>query len=222
MAEYQEYNPLDYENLTKNIVQELMNRGPYVLPLAQNFPGAGVYALFYVGDFPPYAPIRSTNACHPIYVGKAVPAGGRKGLSSGGRTVGRPLYGRITEHFGSIQAAQNIRTEDFLCRFLIVTPLWITMAERFLIEHYRPIWNVCVEGFGLHDPGRGRHEGEVSWWDALHPGRPWAARLRHTKTADTVRQRLQTFLESRQQADRMTAQAIKEIEQESPEFADDS
>jgi hypothetical protein len=36
---------------------------------------------------------------------------------------------------------------DFRCRYLTVVPTWITQAERFLIEHYSPIWNVCVDGF---------------------------------------------------------------------------
>lgn len=169
-----EYNPLDYANLTKNCVQELMGRGPYSLPLGEVFPGAGVYALFYQGDLDLYSPISSPDASWPIYVGKAVPAGARKGTAAKATAIGRPLFTRISEHVSSIQAVQNLRIEDFLCRYLVVTPLWITMAERFLIEHYRPVWNVCIEGFGLHDPGKGRHQGEISWWDALHPGRIWA------------------------------------------------
>lgn len=68
------------------------------------------------------------------------------------------------------------------------------MAERFLIEHYRPVWNLCIEGFGLHDPGKGRHAGEVPWWDALHPGRSWAAKLRQTKTVNEALRRLNDFL----------------------------
>lgn len=187
---YREYNPLDYQNLTINLVRELMSRGPHPLPLQRVFPGAGVYSLFYTGAFPPYAPVRSPDARLPIYVGKAVPAGARTGRVTGARALGRPLYARLDEHTRSIQAASNLRIEDFLCRFLVITPLWITMAERFLIEHYRPIWNVCLDGFGIHDPGGGRYQGEISWWDALHPGRPWAARLRQTRTATMAEARL--------------------------------
>jgi hypothetical protein len=76
----------------------------------------------------------------------------------------------------------------------VVTPLWITMAERFLIEHYRPLWNVLLDGFGNHDPGKGRAEGEISWWDALHPGRPWAARLHQTRTQAEAEERVRQFL----------------------------
>ena len=91
------------------------------------------------------------------------------------------LFGRIAEHVGSIQAATNLSLDDFRYRYLTVIPLWITMTERFLIEHYRPTWNVCIEGFGLHDPGSGRHAGKIPWWDALHQGRAWAERLQQTR-----------------------------------------
>lgn len=39
-----EYNPLDYDNLTVNLVRELMARGPFALPPVESFRGAGVYA----------------------------------------------------------------------------------------------------------------------------------------------------------------------------------
>lgn len=79
MTSPDEYNPLDYQNLTRHCVDELMRRGPFELPLKQDFFGAGVYALFYKGADPFYAKICSPDAEWPIYVGKAVPPGGRKG-----------------------------------------------------------------------------------------------------------------------------------------------
>lgn len=189
------YNPLDYDNLTANCVRELLTRGPVPLPIAPEFSGAGVYALFYVGDFTLYEPIRSPDASHPIYVGKAVPPGGRKGaIGMGG--AGKALFRRLQEHAASIQAADNLRLEHFRCRYLVVEPLWIVMAERFLIDNFRPLWNVCLEGFGNHDPGSGRHQGEITWWDALHPGRPWSARLRQTKTAADAETRARAFLQA--------------------------
>ena len=78
-----EYNPLDYENLARNCAEELMRRGPVALPIETRFTGAGVYALFYAGEFPPYATVRSLSADQPIYVGKAVLKGGRKGALTG-------------------------------------------------------------------------------------------------------------------------------------------
>jgi len=195
MDEHAPYDPLDYGNLTINLVRELMGRGPFTLPLKESFPGPGVYALFYKGNYAPYAPFVSPDASRPIYVGKAVQPGARKGSppTSEGHTS---LFGRIKEHVQSISAAKNLKLEDFECRYLVVVPLWITMAERFLIEHYRPLWNVCIEGFGLHDPGSGRRQGEASWWDALHPGRAWADKQVRTRTETDARKRLDEFLAS--------------------------
>src|SRR5438132_1318200 len=130
-----EYNPLDYANLTRNCVEELMRRPTCALPLNVEFQGAGVYALFYKGPLPFYATVRSPEATWPIYVGKAVPPGGRKGQRPSGRSAA--LFVRISQHAASIRAAKNLDLNDFVARFLVVTPLWITMAERFLIEHYQ-------------------------------------------------------------------------------------
>ncbi|MCC6156955.1 MAG: Eco29kI family restriction endonuclease [Deltaproteobacteria bacterium] len=190
--DFREYNPLDYENLTWTLVRELLTRGPFDLPLMEPFVGSGVYALFYDGDFGPYRTLRSADASTPIYAGKAVPAGSRKGNSK--NFDGKALFKRIGEHVASINAAENLDIAHFRCRFLVVTPLWITMAERFLIEHFRPVWNQCIDGFGNHTPGIRRGEGEISWWDALHPGRPWARGLRRTRSETDAQRRLQSFL----------------------------
>jgi hypothetical protein len=189
-----EYNPLDYANLTKNCVQELMNRGPYPLEFSEPFTGSGVYALFYTGNLVLYRSIRSPDASWPIYVGKAVPPGARKGAKSSGPS--RALFQRLREHRDSIEAADNLSADDFVCRYLVVTPLWITMAERFLIENFQPVWNVCIEGFGLHDPGSGRYQGQRSWWDVLHPGRSWAERLKETRGKTEAEKRVKEFLKS--------------------------
>ena len=193
MSEDSPYDPLEYSNLTINLVRELMSRGPFDLPLKKSFQGPGVYALFYNGDFKAYKPFVSLDASRPIYVGKAVLPGARKGGTKL-EVSGTSLLGRIKEHVKSISAAENLRLEDFTCRYLVVVPLWITMAERFLIEHYRPIWNVCIEGFGLHDPGGGRRKGEGSWWDVLHPGRSWAAKQVLSRTRDQAEKRIEALI----------------------------
>lgn len=191
MPETQPYDPLDYRNLTVSLVRELMGRSAVTLPLSTRFRGPGVYALFYDGEFGPYATLRSPDATRPIYVGKAVPPGARKGGTASDESA-PALHSRIRQHTGSLEAAANLRVDDFTCRYLVVVPLWITMAERFLIEYYRPCWNVSIEGFGLHDPGKGRQQGLRPWWDTLHPGRPWATRLRPRSEAE-ARARLRAF-----------------------------
>ena len=190
------YDPLEYSNLTRHLVRELMDQKETSLPIKESFAGPGVYALFYNGDFEPYVQWDQVSLEQPIYVGKAVPPGSRKGgVSKSINPKDQPLFKRLAEHSKSIDSAKNLSTGQFLCRYLTVVPLWITAAERFLIEHYRPLWNVCIEGFGNHNPGSGRHQGEISWWDALHPGRPWAAKLRRTRSQEQAITRLDSYFQ---------------------------
>ena len=74
-------------------------------------------------------------------------------------------------------AATNLNIQDFYCRFLSVDDIWIPLTESLMIERFKPVWNVILDGFGNHDPGSGRHKGKMTMWDCLHPGRAWAAKL---------------------------------------------
>lgn len=52
------------------------------------------------------------------------------------------------------------------------------LAWKILISMYsNPLWNSIIDGFGNHDPGKGRYNQAVSEWDFLHPGRVWVERL---------------------------------------------
>jgi len=188
------YDPLTYENLMLGLAsrfQDLALTPLNAKPDIQRIEGPGIYSLHYGGDFAPYEPIADRED-RPIYVGKAVPPGSRKGKPP--NPSAPQLRRRITEHAGSIDQAQNLRVEDFSFRALAVEPVWITLAERFLIDHFRPVWNLCLDGFGDHDPGSGRHQGQRSWWDTLHPGRPWSRNLRAVKSRDAGMTMVQDFL----------------------------
>lgn len=159
-----EYNPADLANLVRYCVEELMKRPCYDLPLPAPFDGAGIYALFYHGDFPDYQcpAIRSADFSRPIYVGRARQT----------KTAGlRPLFNRLRDHSNSISEAENLSLNDFKCRFLVLHPLWVSTVEDLLIAHYQSLWNTVVTGFGVHDPGGKRHTGDIPQWDVLHPGR---------------------------------------------------
>lgn len=188
----QAYDPLDYENLARSVVQALLSGPQAPLPPSETFEGAGVYAIYYHGDFTGYSRLVKTDSPPPIYVGKAVPAGARKG----GRrpSGGRELYQRLKQHAKNVEQVKNLELNHFTCRYLVVVPVWITLAERFLVEHYKPVWNVVVDGFGNHDPGAGRRAMKRPRWDILHPGRPWAAKLTAEESFEQVLQRLQDFL----------------------------
>jgi len=166
------YNPLSIEELGRNAVRALLVHPDDILPPDEPFDGCGVYTIHYRGTFPAYTDIGSEP---PIYVGKADPVGKRQGRSTG--MDGPQLYKRLQEHADSIESATNLDLADFTCRWLVLDPVWIGLTEQVLIAEYRPLWNVVIDGFGNHDPGKGRRNQKRSQWDTLHPGRLWAAKL---------------------------------------------
>ena len=163
---------------------DFFNKTPICKLLPSRFNGCGVYALYYVGDFELYEALAraNKNACtEPIYVGKAVPPGRRTGRTIVSRTTRMTaLYARLREHEESIRHANNLRTEDFRCRLMIMfdalTDL-IVPVESALIREHSPLWNKWVSGFGIHVPGKGRSGQQPSEWDTLHPGRELAEGL---------------------------------------------
>ena len=175
------FNPLGKKNLGESVAQELLNRPINFLPPEQEFIGAGIYAIYYIGDYPIYKVISQQNAndsfSSPIYVGKAVPKGARKGGLGLDYPHGMVLYERLWEHAKSIKQVDNLDLKDFRCRYLVVDDIWIPLAESLLIEMFSPIWNIILDGFGNHDPGKGRYQQQRSAWDVLHPGRAFADKL---------------------------------------------
>ena len=174
------FNPLDKVNLGESVAEAMLHQQVGALPPSP-FIGAGIYAIYYLGSFSLYAELveknRGEQYLWPIYVGKAVPAGARKGGFGLGADPGQVLYKRLAEHAASIEQAHNIDIADFRCRFLVVDDIWIPLAESLLIEMYSPLWNRKIDGFGNHDPGKGRYNQQKSAWDLIHPGRPWADKL---------------------------------------------
>lgn len=176
------YNPLDRLELGKSVERALLAQPVSPLPPGDRFTGAGLYALYYAGSLPLYReltpPERDIGEV-PIYVGRATPPGARQGVSEGlEATTSQPrLFLRLREHASSVRAAANLDLADFLCRYLVAEDIWVPLGETLLIGHYRPVWNVIVDGFGNHAPGRGRRDQARSYWDELHPGRAWAEQL---------------------------------------------
>lgn len=191
------FNPLDKKNLGESIAEAALQSPLHDLP-PEPFIGAGVYLLYYTGNNPIYRLLVQANqngAFYPIYVGKAVPAGARKGGLGLNVSHGSVLYNRLTEHAESVDAAENLSVEDFKCRFLVVDDIWIPLAESLMIERFAPVWNQVLDGFGNHDPGRGRYSGKKPFWDCVHPGREWANRLQPcTYSKEELESRVQNFL----------------------------
>jgi hypothetical protein len=175
------FNPLDKKQLAVSVGEALLSSEMHPLPPRSRFQGAGVYAIYYSGGSPLYERLVAANSRlkrpAPIYVGKAIPTGGRKGDIEFDARAGSALFKRLCEHADSIGQAPNLKLADFKCRYLVVDDIWIPLGESLLIRQFRPIWNVAIDGFGNHDPGAGRYNQQRSPWDVLHPGRSWAQRL---------------------------------------------
>lgn len=164
------------DHLAESVGNALLSSRPTRADLLRPFQGAGVYAVYYTGTEAPYEALGAANkrlpigdVGVPIYVGKAVPPGGRKGINVA--TTSRALTGRLIDHRNSIAYAANLDVGEFYFRWLVVEPIWIPLGESILIQKFSPVWNVVLDGFGNHAPGSGRGEGVLSLWDTLHPGR---------------------------------------------------
>ena len=193
------YNPLDKKNLGISVADAMLARPIEALPPEQPFLGAGIYAIYYVGSYAAYQPISRKNQEKkfeaPIYVGKAIPAGARKGGFGLDISPGTVLFNRLAEHADTIKQTSNLKIEDFFCRYLVVDDIWIPLGENLLIEMFSPIWNRIVDGFGNHDPGAGRYKQQRSFWDVLHPGRAWANKCQPNKrTEKEILELIERFL----------------------------
>jgi hypothetical protein len=194
------FNPLDKRNLGKSVVEALLKSKELALGSVKPFAGAGVYAIYYKGGFKAYAPLAALNkksGSFPIYVGKAVPKGGRKGVAEDAALKSSALFSRLNEHRISIEAVASLKIADFTYRCLIVDDIWIPLGESLVIQKFQPLWNHVVEGFGNHDPGGGRYQGMRPLWDELHPGRGWAAKCQPPKAQLPA---IQSMIESYMQA----------------------
>lgn len=224
-ADDRPYNPLDRVELGKSVERALLARPLGPLPPAGRFPGAGLYAIYYTGSLPLYEPISPPSRPRgdiPIYVGRAQSKGARRGIvqSLEATTPEAVLYNRLRQHALSIerveayfasQSVEGLRLNDFLCRYLVADDIWVPLGEALLIAHYRPVWNVVVDGFGNHAPGGGREGQRRSPWDELHPGREWAFRLPAARqTADEIEELVRAHLTEYPEPDLDAAPRIDE------------
>ena len=203
MSDPAPYNPLDKKNLGASVAEALLGRKPRALTTLASFHGAGLYAIYYHGDYPAYKRLAQRNnrddPVAPIYVGKAIPEGARKGGAGLEGAHTRALYKRLNEHAESIRATATLQIDDFSCRFLVVDDIWIPLGESLLIAKFTPLWNSLIDGFGNHDPGKGRYNGMRPRWDVLHPGRAWAEKCQpRPESAEQVAGEILAHLEQTQ------------------------
>ncbi len=184
------YNPLDKESLGTSVREALLKQQVIAmdellvkskLRYSNKFDGAGIYAIYYVGTFPAYKSIASQNTGGkfgaPIYVGKAVPEGSRKGGLLDQEAPTNALFERLKLHAQGIEQVSNLHLSHFHCRSLIVEDIWIPLGETYMIHTFQPLWNKLVAGFGIKTPGKRRRGQYASLWDTIHPGRAFVSRL---------------------------------------------
>ena len=167
------FDPSEPTTAGRIVALTLVAQPSHPLAKVPDFYGAGVYAIYYRGDFSAYSSL--SNHDHPIYVGKADPQ------SSNANNVidqGRTLSSRLREHAKSIRAAKStLNLDDFTCRFLVTQSGFQKSAEEYLIHFFRPIWNsetkICF-GLGKHGDSSKTRVNKRSPWDTMHPGRKWA------------------------------------------------
>lgn len=202
------FNPLDKRHLGESVGQAMLRQPVTSLGNQEVFDGAGIYAIYYTGDFHGYEAIAERNTMKrfkvPIYVGKAVPKGARKGGDMEA-IPGKVLFSRLKQHAKSIEEATNLDLADFHCRYLIVDDIWIPLGESLLIAKFDPLWNKLIDGFGNHDPGKGRHAGLRPRWDVLHPGRHWAERCQlREESAEQILREARDYLRNNPPPDDIT------------------
>jgi hypothetical protein len=174
-----------FAELVKDAVRFFNGTPVLTLPPPVSFLGRGVYAIYYTGSNPLYARYAELNRTayeFPIYVGKAVPKGWRQSRASDtDENQSRELFSRLRQHSNSLKIVPSLQANDFMCRFVIFEHTgsdMISTVEAALIKLNRPLWNTAVDGFGNHDPGKGRYEQARSDWDVIHPGRKWVVRCK--------------------------------------------
>jgi hypothetical protein len=167
------FDPTDPNTSGRVVALTLVAQTKHPLAKIPDFYGAGVYAIYYRGDFGPYAALKGMD--HPIYVGKADPdnQSAKDAVSQGTK-----LSARLNEHARSIRKADTtLDINDFDCRFLIVQTGFQKSAEDYLINFFKPIWNsetkICF-GLGKHGDSSETRVNKRSPWDTMHPGREWA------------------------------------------------
>lgn len=183
------YTNHDFLELVKDAVRFFNGTPVHHLPPPESFFGTGVYAIYYTGPSKIYAKYQELNRLaynYPIYVGKAVPKGWRQSrVADAEISQTSELWSRINQHARSIEVVKNLRLSDFRCRFMIcehVASEMISTVEAALIKWNRPLWNTRLDGFGNHDPGKGRYEQAKSDWDVIHPGRSFADKCKGITT----------------------------------------
>ena len=202
------YQSNAFEEIIKDTIRFFNGTPVLELPPETRFEGTGVYAIYYIGQNSLYQSLVMRNRIDfsvPIYVGKAVPRGWRQARTENqSAKKSYELVSRLREHSRSIQQSENLEDNAFYCRFMILENAesnLIGTVEAALIRLYKPIWNTVLDGFGNHDPGKGRYNQAKSEWDVIHPGRSWADKCQGLASSpELIREKIQQYFSGGEQS----------------------
>ena len=200
------FDPSNPDTIGRLVVLGLLAQDRVPLRELRPTYGSGVYAIYYVGAHPADAEISGTET--PIYVGKADPDEPRAATP---REQGVRLFSRLADHRSAIGEVEAYATatelpapllvQDFECRRLVCATNAQLVAERHLIDVFKPAWNsetkICF-GISKHGDSSETRRNKKSPWDVLHPGRDWAmtSPVREGMTSEPVTSKLtQHFIE---------------------------
>src|SRR5262249_7303855 len=125
-AGYEPFDPLNRINLRRSLETALLSPPPTPLSAVPPVLGSRRYALYFWGSNTHELYGRLADSPSPIYVGRAVPAGARKGLViADGDRRSKVLWKRLDEHGDSIEQARNLEVADFRCRWLVADMLFV-------------------------------------------------------------------------------------------------
>ncbi len=173
------FDPTDPKLIGHFVALALIAQDRRPMATLGRFYGSGVYAIYYSGAAPIYAPISGSET--PIYVGKADPGSNAKTLVE----QGTKLADRLGEHRKNIIRVTGIDVDDFDYRALAVQSGYQAAAESHLIRLFQPIWNNetrILFGLGKHGDSSTTRANNKSPWDTIHPGRIWAVGNPEAKT----------------------------------------
>lgn len=189
------FDPADPDTAGRLVVLALLAQPRVPLDLIARTYGAGVYAIYYCGNHPFYSSISRTET--PIYVGKADP---KESHARTAREQGDRLYGRLKDHRKIIRQAESygmerhashpLKISDFECRRLVTVTNAQLVAEKHLINLFRPVWNSDVDvcwGISKHGDREGRSNTRSPWY-VVHPIEYWASQtnLKDARGAERI------------------------------------
>jgi hypothetical protein len=104
------------------MVKVVLEQTAHPLGGVPSFEGAGVYVIYYTGDYEPYKSIVQKNKGRkwrqPIYVGEAARKGGRKGGVLAVGPAGKVLLSRLKNHVDPIRGVRISKWRIFSAAIL--------------------------------------------------------------------------------------------------------